>query len=659
MPDQDAIAAKYGGVPVPSTSTPVTDQAATDDIAKKYGGVPVTAPTDTTEPRGVIGRAVEGFGDPLGLGMVGRAIAHPIDTATTLTGGIPEGQTSNPIIDTVVGEAKRVKDQLKQAWNAPNTLKGANEAVNHTLYAIPLFGGGFQKMDEDAKAGNVAGVLGGVAGLVTSLMAPEALKKIPAVAKSASKATGVLEGKPNPLTPKPSFIGEELTPGRAKTGLPRSAEQYLRNKGGEHAEPFLSQDAAARKVIQDRGAQIADSIGKMPGSIEEQGATLQDALKQVRETAGKEVGDTHRTISELAPDVQLDTAKKVKVSEGEFKSLDQMAQEAIDKLSIAGESKFAGLESPEASRLSKFFQEYLSNEPITETIPASTILDETGHPLRSEQIIETPRTAAFSDSNKLLKAINDMIPSVTSTEGGILKRFATTLRQTMYDALPPDLAKRLQESHANYHTVVEQLENGVGKHILGSEKTPIAPERVADYLTRQTGLSSIGVSELRNLLGSQRIGQVAQLVTEKIFSNPEPNALVKAFANLPEATKTGLFTPEQLQNVTNYIDTVRRINLEAEGGKLAPTFGKGSGIAIHSATGMILNAGRNLALHIGGPSFARAILDRQVSPLMTKALVTPAGSRGATQLTQRLLFAAHQSEVMAQKKEAEANNGRK
>jgi hypothetical protein len=340
-----------------------------------------------------------------------------------------------------------------------------------------------------------------------------------------------------------------------------------------------------------------------------------------------------------------------------MKSLDQMAQESIDKLSITPSSKFVGLESPDSSRLIKFFQEYLNDEPLTNTIPASTILDSTGAPLRPEQVITTPKTATFRDSNKLLKTVNDMIPAATSTEGGILKRFATTLRQTMYDALPPDLAKRLQETHSNYANVVEELENGVGKHILGTAKTPLAPERVADYLTRQTGLSSLGVTGLRDLIGSQNIPRVARLVTEKLISNAgeDANALVKGFAKLPEATKSGIFTPEQLQNLSNYVDTVRRINMEPEISRLAPTFNPSAKVAIHSASGFIINGGKNMAIRLFGPGFARMLLDKEISPMLQKALLTPQGSRGASQLTQRLMFAAHQS---AQKDEQDNNVGK-
>jgi hypothetical protein len=85
------------------------------------------------------------------------------------------------VIGTAVrNEAKRSWGELKQAYNTPNDLTGKNilSAVDHTLYAIPGIGGMLQTSQEQSKAGNTAGALGTMAGLVGSGAVPKLGAKV-------------------------------------------------------------------------------------------------------------------------------------------------------------------------------------------------------------------------------------------------------------------------------------------------------------------------------------------------------------------------------------------------------------------------------------------------------------------------------------------------
>jgi hypothetical protein len=160
----------------------VPDDATDEEINQIVG------PAPAAPQRGFFSSAL----DSSGLSTLGHAIMNPRETASNLAGVATYGggDTTNPIINGIKGEVNRVGGELKTAWNQPQTLEGAKNAIDHTMYAIPGIGGVLSTADNQYKGGNYAGAAGTMAGLGANLASPSLIKSaVPAVGRVIS-ATG-------------------------------------------------------------------------------------------------------------------------------------------------------------------------------------------------------------------------------------------------------------------------------------------------------------------------------------------------------------------------------------------------------------------------------------------------------------------------------------
>lgn len=592
-----------------------------------------------------LGRAASSFADTSGLSGIGSAIKsaaqHPLDTLSMFAGEPTDAAKAN-IQNIIKSQYDHTKDELAKSYQAAKSgniiSRTGDSAVSHLGSALPIAGPLLDTLtsthdDPYAQAGAVAGI-------VTALMAPDLLRGAKGYAADATQSLSdqldaFKRGNSTSAAEAAQRQGVEITPGRARSGIPHTAEQLLRSNSTS-AEPFMQADEAARQSIQERGADIADQIFKTDKSVDEQGQQLQDTLKQTRKVAGENVGAVHSNIANLAPDATLDTTG----------DLQRVAQQQINNLQIDPDSAYAGEETPNRTRVINELQKY-ANPTQSITTPASTILDSTGAPMQPEITQEVPKVLPFADANKLLQTLNDLIPDSTTAEGGALKQVAKALRGEMYNSLEPyKLADQLKNAHQRFATVVDNLENGVGKRVLGSRLNPTPPEQVANYLARPNGGTSLNMTSLRTLLGPERLAPVGRLVVQHIIEgSPDGASLTKNFNALPDAVKNGLLTPEQLDTLKGYVRDVRQMNIPAEPTKLPAAFSNTSSapVATHSATGLIINVAKNVAMRMGAKTLARMVLEPESSQILRKAIVTLKGSRGANPLTQRLMYAAMQS----------------
>jgi len=612
-----------------------------------------------------------------GKAIIGKGARDTINNTLSIITGMPidhlanavsgktddTGSISATVGDTALAAYHNTRDHLKQALTSIKSGK-IGDAVAQTGYAIPLAGGLIETLDkahqQDIAEGNTSGgpnESAAVAGLVTAMLAPDAIvgakgyirnRAIPTV---ASKIEGIQRGNITPAAKAALNQGVDITPGRAASGLPRAAEKFLR-ADDVHGVPFQEADKVTRAAIESNGRAIADSIIKNPSelSVTDQAARIQSSLQQVRDTAGANVGTVHKQIADLAPDAQLNT-----------QPLTDAAHEALNKLTIAPDSVFAGLEPKDSTTLIKFFQDFVDNKPIQIQTPASKILDITGQPMTPASVVELPRSANFADSNILLKKLNDMVPTSTSTEGGIIKGFAKQLRAEMYNALEPyGLSQQLKDTHTRYATVVRNLEDGIGKQILGSPAHPVSPDLVARNLMKPTSLSQYGVGELKSLLGD-RVQPVGRLVWQNILENfTDGNNLASTWDKVPDAVKKGLYTPEQLESLEGFVKDVKDLALPKDPGRVTDPFAGSDGGTPHIATlgsnGFVLRVAKGIAMNMGGAKIAKMLLEPGTNRLLRKALTTSQGARGSSQLTTALIMAAQRS---AEKEDREDQNAGK
>jgi hypothetical protein len=388
---------------------------------------------------------------------------------------------------------------------------------------------------------------------------------------------------------------------------------------------------------------------KTDASNLEQGTGIQDALQSARDEAGAQVGDVHNAISNLAEQPQIDT-----------NPIEAIAKAKVKELTI-NNSDFSGLETPESQQAADFINNLAD---MNKVVPASTspIVDSSGKP-----ILTPASTAAksfdFDTAGKILDQINNLIPNVPSKAGGALKQVSSVIKQQMYESLPDDLAKRLQDTHQRYAQVTQDLNTGFGKRLLGTRTNPTSPELVANYLTQ--GANDLNISTIKNLLGPERTPQVQRAVLQNLIDKTAEsnggvvagNQLYNNWSKITDNAKKALYSPDQLDTINQYVKDVQTINLQ--GPRNLPSTFTGSAkmpTAIPSAGGLVVNLGSNVAMKIGGRRLAKLLLDPPVAKDLTKALTTLPTERGAAQLGQRLIFAAHQSEVRDRQADASATD---
>jgi len=264
-------------------------------------------------------------------------------------------------------------------------------------------------------------------------------------------------------------------------------------------------------------------------------------------------------------------------------------------------------------------------------------------------------------AGKSLDRINELVKDSPNKAGGALKQVSNVIKQQMYQALPDDLARRLRDTHQRYADVTEDLNTGFGKRLLGTRTNPTSPELVAKYLTQ--GANDLNISTIKSLLGPERTPQVQRAVLQNLIDSTAEsnggviagNKLYNGWSKITDSAKKALYSPEQLQTIDQYVKDVQTINLQGPR-NLPDTFSGSSSLptALHSPQGMIINLGSNAVMKLGGRRLARLLLDPPVARDLTKALNTLPTDRGAAQLGQRLVFAAHQSEVRDRQADASA-----
>jgi len=197
--------------------------------------------------------------------------------------------------------------------------------------------------------------------------------------------------------------------------------------------------------------------------------------------------------------------------------------------------------------------------------------------------------------------------------------------------------------------------------LLGTRVNPTSAELVAQYLTQ--GANDLTISTIKNLLGPERTPQVQRAVLQNLIDKTAEsnggtivgNQLYNNWNKITDAAKKALYSPEQLDTINQYVKDVQTINLRGPR-NLPDTFTGSSNLptAISAPSGFFVNLGSNAVMKIGGRRLAKLLLDPPVARDLTKALNTLPTDRGAAQLGQRLIFAAHQSEIRDRQADASA-----
>lgn len=532
----------------------------------------------------------------------------------------PTGQLIRSAFNGTVKEVQEAKDLAAAVKQYGRTSQQAHDAAARL---IPLLGESSVDAESKFRSGDVAGGVGQVAGIVAGLMAPEALGKAAGVVSKVAdrvdlSALGTRTG--SAADEAATRQGVSISPGRAGGGLANSAENVLRKDAATSA-PYEAADIRTNQEIQKRGYDIADSMYKTDKTNLEQGSGIQDAMQASRDEAGAQVGDVHKAISQLDNPVINPSP------------IEDLARQKVKELTI-NNPNFAGLETDESKQAADFI---------------SNFQDLNG------------KNLDFDTAGKALDQINNLIPNVPSKAGGALKQLSSALKEQMYRALPDDLARRLRDSHQRYADVTQDLNTGFGKRLLGTRTNPTSPELVAKYLTQ--GANDLNISTIKNLLGPERTPQVQRAVLQNLIDSTAEsnggvvagNKLYNSWSKINDSAKKALYSPEQLQTIDQYVKDVQTINLQGPR-NLPDTFSGSSSMptAIHSPQGMIINLGSNAVMKLGGRRLARLLLDPPVARDLTKALNTLPTDRGAAQLGQRLVFAAHQSEVRDRQADASA-----
>jgi len=596
----------------------------------------MTSP-DASEP-GFISKGISAAGRGIN-GFLQGSLGTNVDQLSQPSPNSLGKDLLNTTIDTLIGPAGTLiksayngtVKELQEARDLASAVKQygrtSQEAQDAAVRLIPFLGDPAVLAKQAYQSGDKAGALGQVAGIVSTLMAPELIGKGAALAERAGSkiasrvdltALGARTG--SAADEAAARQGVSISPGRAGGGLANSAENVLRKDAATSA-PYEAADIRTNQEIQKRGYDIADSMYKTDKTNLEQGSGIQDALQTSRDEAGAQVGDVHKAISQLDNPVINPSP------------IEDLARQKVKELTI-NNPNFAGLETDESKQAADFI---------------SNFQDLNG------------KNLDFDTAGKALDQINNMIPNVPSKAGGALKQLSSAIKEQMYQALPDDLARRLRDSHQRYADVTQDLNTGFGKRLLGTRANPTSPELVAKYLTQ--GANDLNISTIKNLLGPERTPQVQRAVLQNLIdSTMESNGGVVAgnkfynsWSKITDAAKKALYSPEQLQTIDQYVKDVQTINLQGPR-NLPETFSGSSSMptAIHSPQGMILNLGSNAVMKLGGRRLARLLLDPPVARDLTKALNTLPTDRGAAQLGQRLVFAAHQSEVRDRQADASA-----
>jgi len=588
----------------------------------------VAEPNFLSKAVSVGGRGINGFlQGSLGTGIDQLSQKSPnslgkdlLDTTiNTLIG--PAGSLIKSAYNGTVREIQEAKDLSTAVKQYGRTSQQAHDAAARL---VPFLGESSVDAESKFRGGDIAGGVGQVAGIVAGLMAPEALGKAAGVASKVAdridlSTLGARTG--SAADEAAARQGVSISPGRAGGGLANSAENILRKDAATSA-PYEAADIRTNQEIQKRGYDIADSMYKTDKTNLEQGSGIQDALQAARDEAGAQVGDVHKAIGNLAEQPPIETSQ-----------IEKVAQNGVKELTISNPN-FKGLETDESKLAASFISNF-------------TDLAEKG--------------LDFDTAGKTLDQINALIPKVPSKAGGQLKLLSNSIKEQMYQALPDDLARRLRSTHERYAEVTADLNTGFGKRLLGTRINPTSPELVAKYLTQ--GANDLNISTIKNLLGPERTPQVQRAVLQNLIDNTAEsnggvvagNKLYNSWSKISDSAKKALYSPEQLQTIDQYVKDVQTINLQGPR-NLPDTFSGSSSMptAIHSPQGMIINLGSNAVMKLGGRRLARLLLDPPVARDLTKALNTLPTDRGAAQLGQRLVFAAHQSEVRDRQADASA-----
>lgn len=557
----------------------------------------------------------------------------------------------NPLLQAVIGTVNNASEKGQNAINILKTLPDSTstadafnrlgKGLNQGLYAVPIIGQTLQGMDSKWASGNYAGALGDVAAVAANLMAPELIRGVgPSIVGKAAELADtainkVIGGSPSVGGQAADQLGIDLSAGRASTGIPRAAEKFLRSSP-ESAAPFEGMDVATNEGLKQVGSKIADSIVNTNLSLEDQGAQIQNALKASKTAAGQEVGEVHDAISQLSNSPSIDA-----------KALEPIAQKFVNQLSIDNPDYQSNI-SPENQKAVNVLQQFANSQNI---IPSSTssLVDSSGNSIINPSS-SVSKTLDFDTAGKLITQMNELIPDVPSSAGGALKQMSSALKEQMYQALPDDLASRLKATHQRYAQVSQGLDQGIARRVIGTRINPTPPELVADFLSKS---NSIDVGNLRNLLGPERTAPVQRAILQNVLEKTTDdnggtltgNQLVSNWNKVNDGAKS-LYSPEQLQGINDYIKAVQDINLRGPR-NLSDTFAGSSSspLAAHTATGVLLNFGKNFLAKIGGRGVARMLLDPPMAKDLVKSISTYPVDRGATPLGQRLLFAAHQNET--------------
>ena len=639
------------------------------DQGFQTASTPQALPSDTVEQDNPLNHgAIRSFYD--------STLAPLLKTAGGLIQHSGNYDPDNPLLQAIVNQVNSTSEHgqkaidilksipagasLSDAWKVINKQ---GQAANELLYATPLIGSTIEGMDQKWARGNYAGALGDVAGLAANLMAPELIKGAKAGLTGTKSAIGstLKSGSPSAAAKAADQLGVEISPGRASNGLPRMAEANLRSTP-ETSGAAEAADLRTNQGIKAVGMRIADSILNTDLSLEEQGTQIQNSLNAARKTAGQEVGAVHDAITSLGnpPDIKAS-------------NLVPLAQKFVDELSIT-DPNWKGLETAENRQAAEFIDNFTQ---ATKTSPAftSSILDASGNPIVTPAST-VPKPLDFDTAGKILNNINDLIPNVPNKAGGALKQMASAIKEQMYEVLPDDLASRLKATHERFASVVNNLENGIGAKIVGTRLKPTPPELVGNYLSKA---SSVDVGNLRNLLGPERIPQVQRSLLQNVLEGTADNnggvlAGNNLYANWNKISDSAkaLYSPEQLSAIDDYVKAVQDINLDGPKklpGNFAPRKNDllitnphvmGANLvamAIHPAAGfagLAITIGRDVAVTLTSRRLSQMLLEPVVARDLTKALSTTAADRGANQLGQRLLFAAHQSAVRDRQADASA-----
>src|SRR5882762_1181915 len=407
----------------------------------------MTSP-DASEP-GFISKGISAAGRGIN-GFLQGSLGTNVDQLSQPSPNSLGKDLLNTTIDTLIGPAGTLiksayngtVKELQEARDLASAVKQygrtSQEAQDAAVRLIPFLGDPAVLAKQAYQSGDKAGALGQVAGIVSTLMAPELIGKGAALAERAGSkiasrvdltALGARTG--SAADEAAARQGVSISPGRAGGGLANSAENVLRKDAATSA-PYEAADIRINFYKQKTAYDIADSMYKTDKTNLEQGSGIQDALQAARDEAGAQVGDVHKAISQLDNPVINPSP------------IEDLARQKVKELTI-NNPNFAGLETDESKQAADFI---------------SNFQDLNG------------KNLDFDTAGKALDQINNMIPNVPSKAGGALKQLASAIKEQMYQALPDDLARRLRDSHQRYADVTQDLNTGFGKRLLGTRANP-------------------------------------------------------------------------------------------------------------------------------------------------------------------------------------------